>query len=55
MRGQWLIEQWYFNQTSVIAESLSLRNPALLKPAKRYMKSRTPQFKRKELYTKLRR
>jgi hypothetical protein len=33
--GQWLIEHLYFNQTFVLADSLSLRNPALLKPAKR--------------------
>jgi len=24
MRGQWLIEEWYFNQTSVIAESFDM-------------------------------
>jgi hypothetical protein len=35
--GQWVIEQLYFNQTFVLADSLSLRIPALLKPAKRYM------------------
>jgi hypothetical protein len=33
--GQWLIEQLYFNQSFVLRDSLSLRIPALLKPAKR--------------------
>lgn len=33
--GTMIIEQLYFNQTFVMGDSLSLRNPALLKPAKR--------------------
>ncbi len=30
-----VIEHLYFNQTFVLADSLSLQNPALLKPANR--------------------
>lgn len=34
--GQWVIEQLYFNLTFVQGDSLSLRNPALLKPVSRW-------------------
>ena len=34
--GQCLIEQLYFNQTFVLADSLSLRIPALLNPVNRW-------------------
>ena len=33
--GQCVIERLYFNKTFLLAESSVLRNPALLKPAKR--------------------
>jgi len=32
----WLNQVQFFNQTLVLADSFVLRNPALLKPAKRY-------------------
>ncbi|MBU2507824.1 MAG: hypothetical protein KJ799_14035 [Bacteroidetes bacterium] len=33
---KWVIEHLYFNQPIVLADSLSLRNPALLKSTNRY-------------------
>jgi len=33
----WFIERLCFYQTFVLADCLSLRNPALLKPAKRWV------------------